>query len=176
VPPFDQSPCCRAAQAVCTTGDEDPRHTAMTGKFPPDGPSYCSGVTCASQGVIAGLNQIFESPPRVNRPVAECVASVQDSGKPSRATTVASASLLATPGCGLPLATLDGPDHQKVRSLWGNSCSVSRRGRTARRQSRTARTRQMYCVQFRRPCRTFRRCGSIDHSSWRVSHSCEISH
>jgi hypothetical protein len=32
----------------------------MTGKFPPDGPSYCSGVTCAGQGVIAGLNQILD--------------------------------------------------------------------------------------------------------------------
>jgi hypothetical protein len=27
----DQSLCCCSAQAVCATGDEDPRHAAMTG-------------------------------------------------------------------------------------------------------------------------------------------------
>jgi hypothetical protein len=28
---FDQSLCCCSAQAVCATGDEDPRHAAIRG-------------------------------------------------------------------------------------------------------------------------------------------------
>jgi len=28
---LDQSLCCCSAQAVCATGDEDPRHAAITG-------------------------------------------------------------------------------------------------------------------------------------------------
>ena len=28
---LDQRLCCRSAQAVCATGDEDPRHAAITG-------------------------------------------------------------------------------------------------------------------------------------------------